>query len=83
LYKGKYLSQEVAVKVMELDDMNIENESGTLRTVPAVELLQMFKQEVSIMRYAENVSGRRMSNIKDWIMDACFMRRLQPTCMED
>lgn len=50
LYKGKYLSQDVAIKVMELDDMNVENESGTLRTVPAVELLQMFKQEVSIMR---------------------------------
>ncbi|CAM6106661.1 unnamed protein product [Calypogeia fissa] len=50
LYKGKYLSQEVAIKIMELDDMNVENESGTLRTVPAAELLQMFKQEVSIMR---------------------------------
>ncbi|KAG6544341.1 hypothetical protein Mapa_014175 [Marchantia paleacea] len=50
LYRGQYLSQDVAIKIIELNELNVENESGTLRSVPAVELLQMFKQEVSIMR---------------------------------
>ncbi|KAL2613531.1 hypothetical protein R1flu_025223 [Riccia fluitans] len=50
LHRGKYLSQEVAIKIIELTEVNMENDSGTLRSVPAVELLQMFKQEVSIMR---------------------------------
>ncbi|PTQ44891.1 hypothetical protein MARPO_0017s0016 [Marchantia polymorpha] len=47
LYRGQYLSQDIAIKIIEL---NVKNESGTLRSIPAVELLQMFKQEVSIMR---------------------------------
>ncbi|KAL3679475.1 hypothetical protein R1sor_022431 [Riccia sorocarpa] len=50
LYKGQYLSQDVAIKIIELNEYSMENESGTHRTVPAAELLQMFKQEVSIMR---------------------------------
>jgi serine/threonine protein kinase len=39
----------VAVKVILLEDLGMEN-SGTLRVAPAGELIQMFKQEVSIMR---------------------------------
>jgi len=53
LYKGKYLSQDVAIKIIEIDeDNNSAIDSDTHRSAPAAERLQIFKQEVSIMRYA-------------------------------
>jgi hypothetical protein len=51
LYKGKYLSQDVAIKVIEIDDCNGSGtDSDTHRSTPAAERLQIYKQEVSIMR---------------------------------
>ncbi|GAQ86356.1 ATMRK serine/threonine protein kinase-like [Klebsormidium nitens] len=49
LYRGRYRGSDVAVKVILLEDLGVEA-SGTLRAAPAGELIQMFKQEVSIMR---------------------------------
>eukprot|EP00897_Mesotaenium_endlicherianum_P006636 jgi/Mesen1/5/ME1029549C01927 len=49
LYRGVYRGQDVAIKVIVLADMTGEGNSGSLRAAPASELLQMFKQEVSIM----------------------------------
>lgn len=52
LYKGKYLSQDVAIKIIEIDEYNNSGiDSGTHRSAFASERLQIFKQEVSIMRY--------------------------------
>ncbi|EFJ32295.1 hypothetical protein SELMODRAFT_451542 [Selaginella moellendorffii] len=50
LYRGKYRGQDVAIKVIMLDEADGHSDSGTLRGAPAAELLQVFKQEVSIMR---------------------------------
>ncbi|KAG0593244.1 hypothetical protein KC19_1G315100 [Ceratodon purpureus] len=51
LYKGKYLSQDVAIKVIEIDEYNSSGtDSDTHRSAPASERLQIYKQEVSIMR---------------------------------
>lgn len=51
LYKGKYLSQDVAVKIIEIDEYNSSGtDSDTQRSAPAAERLQIYKQEVSIMR---------------------------------
>jgi hypothetical protein len=53
LYKGKYLSQDIAIKIIEIDEYNNSGiDSDTHRSAPASERLQIFKQEVSIMRYA-------------------------------
>ena len=50
LFKGTYLSQGVAIKIMEIDEYGSGSESDTHRSAPAAERLQIFKQEVSIMR---------------------------------
>lgn len=51
LYKGKYLSQDVAIKIIEIDEYrNSELDSDTHVCAPASGRLQVFKQEVSIMR---------------------------------
>jgi hypothetical protein len=51
LYKGKYLSQDVAIKIIEIDEYNSSGtDSDTHRSAPASERLQIYKQEVSIMR---------------------------------
>eukprot|EP00850_Spirogloea_muscicola_P001579 SM000006S19344 [mRNA] locus=s6:214523:219235:+ [translate_table: standard] len=50
LYRAKYRGQDVAVKVIMLADGSLEGISGSLRPAPGSELLQMFKQEVAIMR---------------------------------
>ncbi|KAG0580913.1 hypothetical protein KC19_4G210100 [Ceratodon purpureus] len=51
LFKGTYMSQDVAIKIMEIDECNGSGtESDTHRSAPASERLQIFKQEVSIMR---------------------------------
>lgn len=51
LYKGKYLSQDVAIKIIEIDEYNGSGtDSDTHRSAPAAERLQIYKQEVSIMR---------------------------------
>lgn len=55
LYRGIYRGQDVAVKVIRLWESTNgaggpEDLSGTLRAQPASELLQLFQQEVSIMR---------------------------------
>jgi len=51
LFKGKYLSQEVAIKIIEIDDCNGGGTDGdTHRSAPAAERLQIYKQEISIMR---------------------------------
>ncbi len=52
LYRGKYMSQDVAIKMIALDndhDMGTQG-ADSLRAFPASELLHTFKQEVSIMR---------------------------------
>jgi hypothetical protein len=52
LYRGKYMSQDVAIKMIALDndhDMDAQG-ADSLRAFPASELLHTFKQEVSIMR---------------------------------
>lgn len=52
LYKGKYLSQDVAIKVIEIDASSGNSTgSDTYRIAPATERLQIYKQEVSIMRW--------------------------------
>jgi len=51
LFKGKYLSQEVAIKIIEIDDCNGSGTDGDMhRSAPAAERLQIYKQEISIMR---------------------------------
>jgi serine/threonine protein kinase len=51
LFKGKYLSQDVAIKIIEIDEYhNSEIDSDTHVCAPASGRLQVFKQEVSIMR---------------------------------
>lgn len=51
LFKGRYLSQDVAIKIMEIDDCGTSgSDSDTHRSSPASERLQIFKQEVLIMR---------------------------------
>lgn len=53
LYKGTYLSQDVAIKIIEIDDCNSSGmDGGTHRSAPAAERLQIYKQEISIMRSA-------------------------------
>lgn len=52
LFKGKYLSQDVAIKIAEIDEYNNSGvDSDAQKSAPASERLQIFKQEVSIMRY--------------------------------
>lgn len=50
LFKGTYLSQDVAIKIMEIDEYSSGTDSDTHRSTPASERLQIYKQEVSIMR---------------------------------
>ncbi|KAJ7521008.1 hypothetical protein O6H91_19G033800 [Diphasiastrum complanatum] len=50
LYRGKYLSQDVAIKIILLDEEHAEPDVGTSSAKSATKLLQIFKQEVSIMR---------------------------------
>lgn len=51
LFKGRYLSQDVAIKIMEIDHCGSSgSDSDTQRSSPASERLQIFKQEVLIMR---------------------------------
>lgn len=58
LYKGKYLSQDVAIKIIEIDEYNGSGtDSDTHRSAPAAERLQIYKQEVSIMRWAHRQFG--------------------------
>lgn len=52
LYRGKYLGQDVAIKVMEIEDCHTSSsDSDAQSTTPSIERLQTFIQEVSIMRY--------------------------------
>eukprot|EP00271_Cylindrocystis_brebissonii_P021928 TRINITY_DN816_c1_g5_i1.p1 TRINITY_DN816_c1_g5~~TRINITY_DN816_c1_g5_i1.p1 ORF type:complete len:761 (-),score=96.42 TRINITY_DN816_c1_g5_i1:1107-3389(-) len=51
LYRGVYRGQDVAVKVITVAGKNQEEiGSGSLKPAPVEELLQLFKQEVAIMR---------------------------------
>jgi serine/threonine protein kinase len=51
LYRGKYMSQDVAIKMIALDEHHsMDTDSDSLRAFPASERLQTFKQEISIMR---------------------------------
>ncbi len=53
LYRGKYMSQDVAIKMIALvDGHNVDMDSDSLQACPASERLQTFKQEFSIMRWA-------------------------------
>jgi hypothetical protein len=52
LYRGTYLGQDVAIKVMEIEDCHSSSsDSDAPSTTPSIERLQTFIQEVSIMRY--------------------------------
>lgn len=52
LFKGKYLSQEVAIKIIEIGDCSGSGTDGdTHQSAPAAERLQIYKQEISIMRW--------------------------------
>ena len=53
LYRGNYRGQDVAVKVIRIMEgvASTTEHSGTFRNQSASELLQLFKQEVSIMRF--------------------------------
>lgn len=51
LFKGKYLSQDVAIKIIEIDECNGSGTDGdTHQSRQAAERLQIYKQEISIMR---------------------------------
>ncbi|KAH8946396.1 hypothetical protein BDL97_12G092300 [Sphagnum fallax] len=51
LYRGTYLGQDVAIKVMEIEDCHSSSsDSDAPSTTPSIERLQTFIQEVSIMR---------------------------------
>jgi hypothetical protein len=45
------MSQDVAIKMIALDERHsVDTDSDSLRAFPASERLQIFKQEISIMR---------------------------------
>lgn len=48
LFKGKYLSQDVAIKIIEIAECRTDGD--TYQSSPAAERLQIYKQEISIMR---------------------------------
>ncbi|KAG0580630.1 hypothetical protein KC19_4G188300 [Ceratodon purpureus] len=51
LFKGKYLSQDVAIKIILIGDCSGSGTDGdTHQSAPAAERLQIYKQEISIMR---------------------------------
>lgn len=51
LFKGKYLSQDVAIKIIEIGDYTGSGtDADTHQSSLAAERLQIYKQEISIMR---------------------------------
>ena len=51
LVKGKYLSQDVAIKIIEIGDSSASGSDKDHQTALAAERLQIYKQEISIMRW--------------------------------